>query len=405
MSEKALNSSEKAVKEPLFHIEKRAAISAKNAWAIRLGSIFAALVLSSIIAAIFVKAGPLDFFGNIFDGAVGTPYRIWILLRDTALLLGVAIAIVPAFKMRFWNLGANGQVLMGCLATTACMFYFGDKVPLIVLYLLMIVSSVVAGAIWAVIPAIFKAQWKTNESLFTLMMNYIAEGLVAYCLSIWVKNGTSDLPPMSDYKLPAPGNDQLLTIIVAAVLTVAMFVYLKFSKHGYELTVVGESENTARYVGISVKKVVIRTMILSGALCGVVGLLLSGSINGTVSTTMVDNRGFTAIMVAWLGKFNPGVMAAMSFFIIFLDRGVNQVNRRFQLTNNAFSDIVTAIVFFFIIGCEFFISYKLKFRPSRKKSEKDAAITEESAVIKYSTAEVTTEENTAGEKQSEKEAD
>ena len=122
----------------------------------------------------------------------------------------------------------------------------------------------------------------------------------------------------------------------------------------------GERENTARYVGINVKKVVIRTLILSGAICGVMGFLISGALDGTVSETSAANRGFTAIMVVWLGKINPGIMAAMAFFVCFLNRGVSQARTRFHLTNDAFCDIVSAIVFFFLIGSEFFISYALK---------------------------------------------
>ncbi len=350
----------KKVREPLFHIEKRANMSAKKAWTIRLCSVLAALLLCSILATILIDVNPFEFFAYIFEGAVGTENRIWRLLRETALLLGVAIALAPAFRMKFWNLGANGQVLVGCLSTTACMFLLGGKVPNGVLFILMFFSSVVSGAIWAALPAVCKALWKTNESLFTLMMNYIAEGLVAYFLSVWVKSGSGTLDPMTEYQLPKIINADVLPIIVAALLTAGMFVYMKYSKHGYEISVVGESENTARYVGINVKKVVIRTLILSGAICGVMGFLISGALDGTVSETSAANRGFTAIMVVWLGKINPGIMAAMAFFVCFLNRGVSQARTRFHLTNDAFCDIVSAIVFFFLIGSEFFISYALK---------------------------------------------
>ena len=137
-----------------------------------------------------------------------------------------------------------------------------------------------------------------------------------------------------------------------------MYIYLKYSKHGYEIAVVGGSENTARYIGINVKKVIIRTMAISGAICGLTGLLLVGGTSHSIASTTADGRGFTAIMVSWLAKFNPLIMILTSFLLVFLDRGADEVSTKFGL-NNSFSDILTGIILFFIIGCEFFIQYKI----------------------------------------------
>ena len=144
------------------------------------------------------------------------------------------------------------------------------------------------------------------------------------------------------------------------------YIYLKYSKHGYEISVVGESENTARYIGINVKKVIIRTMLLSGAVCGVAGLLLVGSTNHTITTTVANGRGFTAIMVSWLAKFNPIYMILTSFILVFLEKGAGEISTVFGL-NQSFSDIITGIILFFIIGSEFFINYQLHFRHSHKE--------------------------------------
>ncbi len=366
---------EKSVREPLFHIEKRSEISAKKAWLIRAIAIVVALVVSGIVSALLLKGNPFTFYEKIFEGALfgsnsrAMKRKFWNLMRETAVLLGVSLAIVPAFKMKFWNLGGNGQVLMGCLGTTAIMVYFGGKMPLALLIVFMLLAGVVAGAVWALLPAIFKAKWNTNESLFTLMMNYIAEGLVAFFLTVWVKSGSGVLNPMWDYQAIVGDNAAYLPIIVIALLVAAMHVYLKYSKHGYEISVVGESENTARYVGISVKKVVIRTLLISGAICGLVGFLLSGAINTTISKQMHGGMGFTAIMVAWLAKFNPLAMVLVALFIVFLERGVLEASSFFGVTNTAFPDIVTSIIFFFVIGCEFFIGYKLRFRSKKKEDQ------------------------------------
>jgi len=149
-------------------------------------------------------------------------------------------------------------------------------------------------------------------------------------------------------------------------LTIAMYVYLKYSKHGYEISVVGESQNTARYIGINVKKVIIRTMALSGALCGIAGFLLVAGTDHTINTGTVGGMGFTAIMVSWLAKFNPILMAVASFLIVFLERGAGEIATAFQL-NESVSDILTGIILFFIIGCEFFVRYKVVFRSKHKE--------------------------------------
>ena len=276
--------------------------------------------------------------------------------------------------MRFWNIGAEGQVLIGGLATAACMILLGDKVPNALLIIIMIAASMIAGAIWAVIPAVFKARFDTNETLFTLMMNYVGIQLVSYFVTVWeVPKGSGKIGIINQSThagwLPTIGEyDYLLNIIVVALLTVFMYVYLKYSKHGYELSVVGESENTARYIGINVKKVIIRTMLLSGAICGIAGLLLVGGTNHTITTTTADNRGFTAIMVSWLAKFNPLYMIFTSFLIVFLQKGANEISTVFRL-NQSFSDIITGIILFFIIGSEFFINYQLKFHHSHKEEK------------------------------------
>ncbi len=289
------------------------------------------------------------------------------------MLLCVSLALTPAFKMRFWNIGGEGQVLIGGLATAACMICLGGKIPNALLILTMIVASMLAGAIWALIPAFFKAQYNTNETLFTLMMNYVAIQLVAYFVIRWeVPKGSGKIGIINQTTragwLPVLGeHDYLLNILIVLALTVFMSIYLKYSKHGYEISVVGESVNTARYIGINVKKVILRTMALSGAVCGIAGLLLVGGTDHTITTTTADNRGFTAIMVSWLAKFSPAYMILTSFLLVFLQKGADEISTVFML-DQSFSDIITGIILFFIIGSEFFINYELKFRRNRKEA-------------------------------------
>ncbi|MGN0522252.1 MAG: ABC transporter permease, partial [Eubacterium sp.] len=211
-----------------------------------------------------------------------------------------------------------------------------------------------------------------SETLFTLMMNYVGIQLVSYFVMLWESpkgSGKIGIINQANHEgwLPVIGNyDYLLNIIIVLLITVFMYIYLKYSKHGYEISVVGESENTARYIGINVKKVIIRTMLLSGAICGIAGLLLVGSTNHTITTTTADGRGFTAIMVSWLAQFNPIYMILTSFLLVFLEKGANEISTVFNL-NQSFADILTGIILFFIIGSEFFINYQVKFHHAQKE--------------------------------------
>lgn len=355
--------------EPLLHVIKKDNIPVWQAWLIRIIAVGIALIVCGIVSAILSKGTFGEFFTNIFSGVFGSERRIWNMLQSTAILLLIALAITPAFKMRFWNIGAEGQVLIGGLACVFCIQYFGDKMSESGLLIVMAIASMTAGAIWAVIPAIFKAKWNTNETLFTLMMNYIAMQVVACCIFTWVKSGSGVLGVLQQGHFPAVGGyAYLLNIIIVAVVTVLVYIYLKYSKQGYELTIVGESKNTARYAGISVKKVIVRTMAISGLLCGLAGLLIVGGTDHTISTNSVGGRGFTAILVSWLAKFNPLFMVFTAFIVVFLSQGAAQVATLYRM-GQSFSAIITGIFFFFIIGCEFFINYKIKFRSFKKEGK------------------------------------
>ena len=335
-------------------------------------AILLALILCGIITTITTGINPLQVYQSIVLGAFGSVRKTWVTFQNIAILLLIALALTPAFKMKFWNIGGEGQVLIGGLAAAACMICLGDKLPNAVVILCMIVASLAAGAIWGFIPAFFKAKWNTNETLSTLMMNYIATQLVAFYTIVWeVPKGSGKIGIINQNTnvgwLPQIfGSKYLLSIVVAVVITIFMYVYLNYSKQGYEISVVGESENTAKYVGIKVEKVIIRTMLLSGALCGLVGLLLVGGINHTVTTTIAGGQGFTAVLVSWMSKFNPLTMVFSSFLIIFMDRGASEISTNFGL-NHSYSDILTGIILFFIIGCEFFITYRLQFRKKGRK--------------------------------------
>ena len=362
-------------REPFIHLSKRSVIHPVKACAIRLAAIVLGLAVCGLVAFLLIEKirdkpeKIWDFYNAFIKGAFSTPRKFWKFLRSTAILLGIALALTPAFRMRFWNTGAEGQTLVGVLSAIAVDFYLGGKIPEPLLLILMLLAALLCGAVWAVIPALCKAKWNTNETLFTLMMNYVATFLVSYFLVIWVPNGSSSLPKMKYGKLPAiGGNDYLLIILIILFLTIALYIYINYSKQGYEINVVGESVRTAQYVGINVGKIIIRTMILSGMLCGLVGYLIAAGLDQTVTTNSVGGQGFTAIMVSWLGKFNPLFMILTSALIQFLNQGAAQISQDFNVSG-ALPAVITGIILFFIIGSEFFLNYQLHFRGHHPRAQ------------------------------------
>ena len=359
--------------EPLFRIARRNAVSVKTKIVTRAAAILLALVIDAFFIVLVTKLNPFAVYARIFAASFSAPMLFMQLLRDLTSLLCIGVALAPAFRMRFWNIGAEGQVLMGGFATAMCMIFLGDRIPTPALFLVMIVTSILAGAVWGFIPAFFKANWNTNETLFTLMMNYVAIQIVAYAVnimrgeraSVGSINKAGWFPNIFGYNFT-------LNIFIVAALTVAMYIYLKYTKHGYEIAVVGESERTAKYAGINVKKVTIRTMLISGALCGLCGLILVAGDKHTIATNTAGGNGFTAIIVAWLAKFNTFYMALISFLLVFLEKGAREIASTYGL-NEYIAGIISGIILFFILGSEFFLQYRLIFRHRAEHVEKGGA--------------------------------
>ena len=359
--------------EPFVRMIKRDNISHGKAWLIRIIAVLLALVVCGLAIVPITHLNPLEVYSGIVDGAVGNARRTWVTIRDTLVLLLIAIGLTPAFKMKFWNIGAEGQILAGGLASAALMIYAGDKLSPVVLLIVIFVASIVAGMVWGLIPALFKAYFNTNETLFTLMMNYVAMQVVTFAIVFWENPAGSNTVGIINAATRAGwfpevfGQTYGLNVSLVLVLTIGMFLYLKYTKQGYEISVVGESENTARYAGISVRRVILRTMAISGGICGLAGSLIVSGASHTISTSTAGGRGFTAIIVAWMSKFNPFVMILVSALLIFMQEGSIQIASQYGLNENA-SEVITGIILCFLIGCEFFVQYRLEFRKNKKEA-------------------------------------
>ena len=358
--------------EPLVRIAKREGATFPQKVLVRAVAILLALVVDAFFIYFVTGLNPISVYRVMWNGTFMNTTRFSWAMRDLSSLLCIAIALAPAFKMRFWNIGAEGQVLIGGLVTALIMVYFGNSLPAPALFAAMVLGSLLAGGLWGFVPAWFKSRWNTNETLFTLMMNYVATSIVA-CMTNLMRGQASSLGTLNKGTkagwLPViAGQRYTINIIVVIVLTFAMYAYLRYSKQGYEISVVGESENTARYAGINVRRVMIRTMLISGALCGLCGFMIVAGRDQTISTTTAGGNGFTAIIVAWLAKFNTVYMALISFLLIFLQRGASEIASAYSLNEYA-ADIITGIILFFILGSEFFINYRLIWRHGKKEGK------------------------------------
>ncbi len=356
-------------KIPLIRLAKRTDMSPKKAWMIRVGSIIFALLLG-FIPMLLTGVNPFSAYSVIIQGSLSRPIYIKQTVKIAVPLLGCALAIAPCFKMRFWNIGAEGQITMGAVFATYFALFWADRIPHVPLLVIMFIVGAVAGGLWALIPAFFKAKWNTNETLFTLMMNYIAIGIVAWLQGgPWEGRKGSQLIPMfsNNARLPSVFGVHCGWIIVL-ILVVFMYIYMNKTKQGYEIAVIGDSVNTARYAGMNVGNIIMRTMFISGAISGIVGFITVAGANYTLYSGVANGVGFTSITVAWLSQLNSFAMIAISMILAILEKGANTLQTKLQVPTSI-ADIITGILLFCMLSSEFFINYRLIFRHKDKKED------------------------------------
>ena len=347
-------------KTPLIRLAKRESMSAAAQWGIRIAAILLALVVGGLVILISGN-NPVQGYATIVEGALGKTSGIRQTVKNFIPLLGTALAIAPCFKMRFWNIGAEGQITAGAMCATYFALFWADRLPQVPLLLIMCAAAAIGGGIWALIPAFFKAKWGTNETLFTLMMNYIIIGVVK-----WLQGGPWEKIPRGSQQIEQFASNACLPRvagvycgwIIVLVLTVLMFLYMR---------------NTARYAGMNVGWIIMRTMFLSGAIAGIVGFLLVSGANNTLYSGVANNAGFTAITVAWLAQLNPFAMVGISALLAVLQKGADTLNTQMSIPVSL-SDVITGVLLFFMLGCEFFINYRLIFRGAEERqARKEAA--------------------------------
>ena len=357
-----------ARKEAPIRIVKRAELSNNMRLVLRLLSFLLALVAGGVFI-LFLGHNPLEVYAAMVRGCVKNAGSMRATVRFIIPLLITSLGITLAFKMKFWNIGAEGQVIMGAIfASYFALFH--DNWPHWLLMAVMFLAGMVGGGLWGLLPALFKVKFGTNETLFTLMLNYIALYIIVFLRDgPWADPKSSGFPKIAAFSKNAQ-LDKVFGVhigwLIALVLVVLVFVYLRYSKHGYEISVVGESMATATYAGMNVKKIVLRTMFLSGAIAGVAGMTQAAGSDTTLATGVAGGVGFTAIIVAWLAQLNPWGILLVSTLFGMMEKGSSAVESAFKLPAES-ADILQGIILFFVLGTEFFIRYRFAVRRKRKE--------------------------------------
>ncbi len=356
----------------MIHISKRPSLSIWKMIAFYAIAIVTAVVISSLFVAL-TGTDIVQFYQYIFEGSFRSSLSVQGLIRNILPLLITSLGVAVAFKMKFWNIGAEGQLIMGAVGASFVAFTF-PNLPHGILILLMALAGLLFGGVWGLIVAFFNCKFGTNETLLTLMLNYVALYIVQ-----WLRDGPWRDPAFKGFQKIStlPENawlDQVLgvdvTWVVSLGLVVLLFIYFKYTKQGYEISVVGDSKGTAHYAGMNVNRVVMRTVFISAAICGLAGMLhVSGDATSHQLTMSVANGvGFTAIIVAWLAKLNPFGIMAVSFFFGLLEKGSGTIESNLHLSA-AFTDVYQGIILFVILGFDFFIRYRVSLRRKNPKKE------------------------------------
>lgn len=359
----------------LLKITKRGNLTKKQEIIVRIAAIVLSIVFSGFMLLIF-GLNPIQVFQAIVEGALGTDLRIKQTIVKAIPLIITSLGILVAFKMKFWNIGGEGQIVMGAMAASYVALNFqGLSQP--VMLLAMAAAAVIMGGLWAFIPAIFKAKMGTNETIFTLMMNYIAIKYVTYLqYGPWMDPNANGFPKVA----PFPDNALMPTVLgvhagwIIAILCAA-FVYflMKYTKLGYEISVVGESVETARYAGMNINKIIVVAMLISGGLCGLVGMIQASAIEKTLVAGISGGYGFTAIITAWLARLNAVATVIVCIFFAMLIQGGAYIQLAMNVPSEVAS-VVEGIVLFFVLGSEFFLQYKVSFaKRTGKKAVKEVA--------------------------------
>lgn len=358
-----------------FHIVKRDNCPVWKRCLFYAVAIVAALVTGGIVL-MAMDVNPFDYYYQMFTmGIIENYYPENIYMNYLKMFVPLALtatALSLAFKMRFWNIGGEGQFIMGAIAAATVAFKLGPNAPQTVTIIAMCLAAMLAAGVYGLVAGLLKVKFGTNETLMTLMMNYIALYALAFIAdtkSDWnfYLDPTSNRPKFQSFSslVSFPtikiGERFELNICVILVLVVGalVYVYLKYTKHGYEIGVIGDSEGTAKYAGMKTKKIVLRTVFLSAALIGLAAAFKVGTSGILSKDDLTGSVGWTGIIVAWLAQLNTVMIFVVSALICVLQFGSAQANAEFGQVDSSFANMLQGAILFLVLAAEFFVRFRI----------------------------------------------
>ncbi|MGB3306723.1 MAG: ABC transporter permease [Thermomicrobiales bacterium] len=346
-----------------FRLERVHSSSIRAQLLITVISVLAGLVAGGVIM-LLAGENPFVVYKAMASGAFGTSYSLSETLVKMIPLLLTGLGVAVAFRMELWNIGAEGQFYFGAIfATWVALFGFSGTGPWVIIPAMMI-AGMIGGALWAAIPGLLRGYLGVNETITTLMLNYVAILLSEYLVhGPWRDPagygfpGTATFPDAS--YLPVWGTTRVhLGLVFGLVAAVALFFVLRRTRWGYEIGVTGASERVAKYAGMRTARNIVLVLALSGALAGLAGMSEVAGINHSLQSGVSSGYGYTAIIVAWLGRLNPFGIVLVSFLLAGLLVGGDQLQISLGLPS-AIAPMLQGVILFCLLGGDFFNRYRI----------------------------------------------
>ena len=357
-----------------IHIVKRDNCPFWKKCCLYVGAVVIALLLGAVLL-ISLGVDPIAYYTRMFTmGTIGNKiaYKVWVnYLKELVPLVLTSVALSLAFKMRFWNIGGEGQFILGAISAAFVAFKVGPLLPNFATLLLMCLAAMGVAGLYGLFVAALKVKFGTNETLMTLMLNYIALYVLIFLgesKADWnfFLDPDSLRPVFANFadivSFPGIPLGEKFSLNICVVLTVLIgvlvYIYLKYTKHGYEISVVGDSAGTARYAGMKVNKIVLRTVFLSAALIGLAAAFKVGTA-GILSTSITDDVGWTGIIVAWLSQLNTAVIFIVSALISVLHYGSTVAAATFSQVDSSFANMLQGVILFLVLAADFYTRFRV----------------------------------------------
>lgn len=357
-----------------FHIVKRDNCPVWKKCCFYLAAVLLALALGAVLL-ISLGVDPIAYYTRMFTmGTIGNKiaYKVWInYLKEFVPLALVSVALSLAFKMRFWNIGGEGQFILGAISAAFVAFKLGPVLPNALTLALMCLAAMIAAGLYGLFVAALKVKFGTNETLMTLMLNYVALYVLIFLgesKADWnfFLDPESLRPVFASFAdivsfpgIPMGGKFSLnICVVLTVAIAALVYIYLKYTKHGYEISVVGDSAGTARYAGMKVNRIVLRTVFLSAALIGLAAAFKVGTA-GILSTAITDDVGWTGIIVAWLSQLNTVIIFIVSALICVLHYGSTVAAATFSQVDSSFANMLQGAILFLVLAADFYTRFRI----------------------------------------------